>query len=168
MNVGSRKKFSVYLRSTVFGIEDSLVSTVGLLSGIEITGTPRPSILIAGIVYIIVEAFSMAVGSFLSEESAEEYLNHGRAPLAEPIIAGVIMFFSFVVAGLIPLLPYLLLNDATAFWVSIALSLATLFILGVASAELSRSRVLKNSVRMVLLGGLAILIGVLVGKLVKV
>ena len=62
----------MFLRNTVFGVEDSLVSTVGLLSGIAATGSVSKSfILLTGIVYISVEAFSMAVGSFLSEEFVE-------------------------------------------------------------------------------------------------
>ena len=65
-----------YFRNFIFGVEDSLVSTVGLLSGIAIADVPGHTIFLTGVVLIFVEAFSMAAGTFLSEYSAEEDSNH--------------------------------------------------------------------------------------------
>ena len=39
-----------YLRSFIFGVEDSLVSTVGLLSGVAIANASRDTILLTGTV----------------------------------------------------------------------------------------------------------------------
>ena len=61
----SKNVLAGYLRAFVFGVEDSLASTVGLLSGIAIAGAGRETILMTGIVLIFVEAFSMAIGDFL-------------------------------------------------------------------------------------------------------
>ncbi|MCL5016016.1 MAG: VIT1/CCC1 transporter family protein, partial [Patescibacteria group bacterium] len=101
------KLTSVNLRSIVFGVSDSLVSTVGLLSGIDISGLPTSSIVLAGIVYAFVEAFSMAVGSFLSEQSAAEYAAQKEVPGKNAYIAGSVMFVSFVLASFIPIVSYL-------------------------------------------------------------
>src|SRR3989338_903641 len=97
---------AMYIRNIIFGVEDSLVSTVGLLAGIA-TQTSRSVILLTGIVYICVEGFSMAVGSFLSEEATEEYLSLKKVPFNQSIIGSIVMFFSFVLAGLIPIAPYI-------------------------------------------------------------
>ncbi len=69
----SHEDRKVYLRNFVFGVEDSLVSTVGLLSGVAAAGVETKTIVLTGVVLIIVEALSMAVGSYLSEYSVEEY-----------------------------------------------------------------------------------------------
>ena len=83
----------LYLRNIIFGISDSLVSTVGLLAGIDVSGTTtRQVILLTGIVYAFVEAFSMAVGSFLSEESVEEYEVKGEVAQNKAFVAGTAMF----------------------------------------------------------------------------
>jgi hypothetical protein len=58
------KNFILYTRNFIFGSEDSLVSTVGLLAGIVSAGIERKEIIISGIVLICVEAFSMSIGSF--------------------------------------------------------------------------------------------------------
>lgn len=154
-----------YLRNFVFGIEDGLVSTVGLLSGIAITGVPKSTIILTGLVLIFVEAFSMAVGSLLSEHTAEDYLKQSEAPFGHSLKSGLVMFFSYLFAGFIPLFPYLVLLVQNAFWLSMVFSLITLFVLGVIGARISNVNVWRNSTRMVVIGGIAILIGVLVGRL---
>lgn len=159
---------ALYLRNIIFGIADSLVSTVGLLAGIDASGTSRQIVILTGVVYAFVEAFSMAVGSFLSERSAEEYEVRREVSDGGPFTAGAAMFVSFLLASFIPIVPYLLFGTAEALWLSIIFSIAALFIVGVISAKIVRVNVLKYSVDMALLGGAAIVIGVIVGRFVKI
>jgi VIT1/CCC1 family predicted Fe2+/Mn2+ transporter len=160
-------KKELYLRNIIFGVSDSLVSTVGLLSGIDATGATKQTILMTGIVYAFVEAFSMAVGSFLSEESVEEYAAKRRVGNRNAVMASLVMFVSFMAASFVPILPYIFFGLATALWVSIALSIATLFVLGLISARYVKVRMTGHAIKMALLGGAAIAIGVVVGKFVK-
>src|SRR3990167_10071302 len=97
---------ALFLRNLVFGVEDGLVSTVGLLSGIAIAGAPRGTIFLTGGVLIFVEAFSMAAGSLLSEASVEE-MDGGVDDTRGSLAAGVVMFGSYFAAGLVPLFPYI-------------------------------------------------------------
>jgi len=157
---------SILIRNFVFGVEDSLVSTAGLLSGIAATGVPRETILLTGFVLVAVEAFSMAVGSFLSEESAEEYMEGGAVSSAASVKGGMVMFGSYIVAGMIPLLPYVFLLGQKAFATSIALSLIALFLLGAVNENAKKRGVMRRGLRTVFIGGAAILIGVMVGSLV--
>lgn len=167
MRSGPREHFAGYMRNFIFGVEDSLVSTVGLLSGITVAGTARHDILVTGTVLIFVEAFSMAVGSFLSERSAEEYIEGMDASPRRSIKNGVIMFFSYFFSGFIPLLPYLFTTQWKALFISIALSLVALFVLGTVSAEALRTRILRGGLRMLFIGGVAVGMGVAVGLLIK-
>src|SRR3989344_7763433 len=103
-NTMERNIYSVsFLRNFVFGVEDSLVSTVGLLSGIALATVPAKTIFLTGVVLIFVEAFSMAAGTYLSESSAEVYANGTDTPTKPNVLAAVIMFFSYFVSGFIPL-----------------------------------------------------------------
>ena len=154
----------MFLRNTVFGVEDSLVSTVGLLSGIAATGSVSKSfILLTGIVYISVEAFSMAVGSFLSEEFVEEY-EHKKEAYLQPALGAFIMFASFALAGFVPILPYLFFAGQQAILISVIASIIALFLLGMAGGHLSRIGIISRGLRMGLLGGSAIVIGIVVGS----
>lgn len=157
------KTSALYLRSIIFGINDSLVSTVGFLAGISVAGVPRATIVLTGVIYALVEAFSMAMGDFVSEESAEEYLRRSNVNDRPSVISAVLMFISCVLASLVPLIPYILFVSSTALIVSICLSVFSLFVVGMVSARFSRLPVLWRGVRMALLGGAAIVIGVAIG-----
>ncbi len=157
----------LYFRNFIFGVEDSLVSTVGLLSGIAIAGVPRETIFLTGVVLILVEALSMAAGSFLSESSAEELAAGGVVPVSKPFAGGSIMFVSYFLAGFVPLVPYVLFTTALALPVSIAASLAALFLLGAVSGAISRAGIVRRAVRMFLVGGLAIVAGMLAGAVLS-
>ena len=113
---------AAYIRNFVFGVEDSLISTVSLLSGITIAGVQSKTIFVTGFILIFVEAFSMAIGSFVSEHSAEDYLHKKDTPTKQPVLDGAIMFFSYFISGFIPLFPYIVAPIETAFGLSVLLS----------------------------------------------
>lgn len=156
-----------YIRNFVFGVEDSLVSTVGMLSGVAAAGATRENILLSGIVLIFVEAFSMGVGTVLSEQSEEEYLRHKDGPLTISIINGLIMFVTYFTAGFIPLTPYIVARVSDAFWLSIGASTVSLALLGAANGKIFKVNMVKNSLKMTVLGGFAIAVGVIVGQFVR-
>jgi VIT1/CCC1 family predicted Fe2+/Mn2+ transporter len=153
-----------YLRNFIFGVEDSLVSTVGLLSGIAIAGVSKTTILITGIILIFVEAVSMAAGSFLSESSAEVYIKENK-DTKRSILSSLIMFSSYFLSGFIVIFPYIIFQISDAFKISILLSLISLFVLGIIGAKISKINILKNGFKMAIVGGLAILVGTLAGNL---
>lgn len=163
----SRRTSSIYIRNFIFGVEDSIVSTVGLLAGIAISGVPKPTIVVTGTILLFVEALSMGVGSLLSEHSAEEFTSRREVPETQAVVGGAIMFFSYLLAGFIPLFPYASTWVSDPFWVSIILSLLALVVLGIFSAKASGTRIGHHSLEMLFLGGIAIFVGVVVGKIVK-
>ncbi len=162
------KTSALYLRTIIFGINDSLVSTVGFLAGISVAGVPRSIIALTGIIYALVESFSMAMGDFLSEESAEEYMNKASVSNRPSVMAAILMFISCVLASLIPLIPYIIFTAGTALIVSVSVSVLSLFIVGMVSARFSRLPMLWRGVRMASLGGAAIVMGVAVGTFMPV
>lgn len=166
--MGSKKVFGAYFRNAVFGIEDSLVSTVGLLSGVAIAEVPRNTVVLTGIILIFVEAFSMAVGSFLSEQTAESYIEQKDASSGFPLKAGTVMFFSYFIFGFLPLAPYLFWATKYSFYISIVLSLVVLFVLGEISGKLSKTNRIRSGLRMAILGGGAIAVGILAGKIIGI
>lgn len=156
------------LRNFIFGVEDSLVSTVGLLSGVAIVGTSIRTIILAGVVLIFVEAFSMGVGSLLSENSEDEYVKKEEVPLKNSFLSSFIMFISYFVSGFIPLSPYFIFNTNTALPASIGVSLVALFVLGYFSARLSGLNKIRKGSEMLLIGGIAIGLGATVGILINI
>lgn len=154
------------MRNFIFGVEDSLVSTVGLLSGVAAAGLNKTDIFLTGLVLIFVEAFSMGIGSFLSEDTTEDAHIRSKVKGAS-IIGALIMFISYFLAGLIPLTPYILFKVQNAFVLSNVFSLTSLFVLGLISASLYKRPLFKLAIKMSVMGGIAILVGIFVGRLVQ-
>ena len=167
MTTDTKQVLATYTRNFIFGAEDSLVSTVGLLSGIAAAGVERSTIITTGMVLVVVEALSMAGGSFLSEYSTNEYMAGEKPCTRVSITAASIMFGAYFMSGLVPLLPYVFYESEQAFGASIIFSLTALFLLGVFSARFLRIRILSSGLRMFIIGGAAITAGVLVGQLIN-
>ena len=155
------------VRNFVFGVEDSLVSTIGLVSGIAIVGTARSTVLLTGIILIAVEAFSMAVGTLLSDNSATEFRRRTNVSFSKSIFSSLVMFVSYIGAGILVILPYLFFDTPSAFPLSVILSMIAMFVLGVLSAIISGLPLLKKGLIMMMIGGVAIIIGIGVGSLVN-
>lgn len=155
----------IYVRNFIFGAEDSLVSTVGLLSGIAAGGLTQKNIILTGVVLVIVEGLSMGVGSYLSEVSTEESQVTESEAFKTSLTAALIMFISYIILGLIPLSPFIfIINTKTAMMLSVIASLTSLLILGLISAKFLKTKAIKSMLRMLILGGLAIGVGLFIGN----
>ncbi|MEX1995692.1 MAG: VIT1/CCC1 transporter family protein [Candidatus Saccharimonadales bacterium] len=156
-----------YLRSVIFGIEDSLVSTTGLIAGLSIGAENKKIVLLGGIVAISVEAISMGAGEYLSDDAVAE-LDKLKRHKENPMTSGALMFTSYLSAGMIPLAPIILLSYPSSLWFSIILALMGLFFLGFLKGKLLKSSPLRGGLKILIVGGLATGLGVLVGSLFKI
>ncbi len=150
-----------YIRSSFFGIEDSLVSTTGLIAGVSVATTDKRFIVVAGIVAIAVEAISMAAGEFLSEETEKDLGSSSRR--TNPIIGGIIMLVSYFAAGLISLIPVLLLPAEYSLPASIGAAFVGLFCLGYVRGKVTGKSPAASAVKVLVIGGIATVIGIAVG-----
>lgn len=155
------------IRNFVFGIEDSLVSTIGFVSGIAAAGLSRHSILMTGAILILVEACSMAIGALMSENSAEEATQQKEVSYMAATWGALVMFVSYVIAGSLVIAPYIFVPIADAFGVAIGISLVALFFLGMLSGHVAGISRIRKGFSTVLLGSVAIVIGVGIGMLVR-
>ena len=164
----ANKDSTLFTKNFIFGVEDSLVSTVGLLSGVAAAGVDKSTILLTGVILIFVEAFSMGVGSYLSEQSAQEFAHGDGVEKSGNVTGALVMFFSYFASGFIPLFPYIVFDVSVAFWLSILLSLLALFLLGAVSAKYFKHKdVARHGMQMLVIGGIAVIAGVVVGKLIN-
>ncbi len=155
------------VRNLVFGIEDSLVSTIGFISGIAVAGIDKKTILITGAVLILVEASSMAIGVLMSDNSVEESIEHRAVSYVSSEWGAFVMFVSYTLSGILVVFPYIFIAVERAFGLAILLAGIELFALGMFSGRVAGISPWKKGLLTTLLGGLAILIGVCIGTLFK-
>lgn len=163
----NESKKEIIVRSSFFGFEDGLVSTVGLLSGIAAAGVDNKAIITTGIILVAVEALSMGVGGFLSEETIEEG-SRRRGAFSLSLDSGLSLLFSYIIAGFIPLIPYFFGSGNTQIQASIIITLISLFSLGLFGGKVMGISMIKNAIRVLLLGGATIAIGVIIGNILPV
>ncbi len=150
-----------YLQSAMFGFNDALVSTTGVIVGVSTGTNNKQVVVLAGAVTILVEALSMGAGQYSSSKSAHQ-LDKTDA-LKMPIISGAIMFVSYFLAGLVPLLPIMILPMEYSRNVAIVSALVGLFVLGYLKGKVVKVSPLKSALEIVVIGGLATGIGIVVG-----
>lgn len=155
-----------YFRSSVFGFQDALVSTTGIVVGISAGVSNKQFIILSALVAISVEALSMAAGQYLSEKSVHELpASHHRDSL---LIGTLLMFFSYVVGGLIPIVPIFFTDPPLTSFLSVSFAFVGLFLLGFLKAKLFANHIWRSALEMLTIGGLTTLIGLLVGYLLRV
>lgn len=150
----------------MFGFNDALVSTTGVIVGVS-TGTSNKSVVIlAGAVTILVEALSMGSGQYLSAKSAHQF--EGHESFRVPIISGIIMFVSYFLAGLVPLLAVIIFPISYSRNVAIAAALACLLVLGYVKGKIVKVPPIRSAVEVLIIGGIATVIGIVVGTIFAV
>ncbi|MEX0594526.1 MAG: VIT1/CCC1 transporter family protein [Patescibacteria group bacterium] len=161
---GQRKGF---LRNSIFGAEDSLVSTVGLLSGVSFAGLSSREIVVSGVILIVVEALSMGAGTYIADDSTNQ-LETVKSERENQLYNAVVMFISYVLVGLIPLSPYLLGGDTRiAFYYSLGATLFALFCLGIFRGFYVGRSIWKSAVKIALIGSVTAGVGIAVGLLLR-
>lgn len=155
-----------YLQSAMFGFNDALVSTTGVIVGVS-TGTSNKQIVVlAGVVTVLVEALSMGSGQYLSSKSAHQL--EKSFSFRVPVISGLIMFWAYLSAGMVPLLSIILFPMDYSREVAIVAALMALFVLGYAKGKIVQVNPWRSALEVLVIGGIATLIGIIAGNLLEV
>jgi len=94
---------------------------------------------------------------------AEKELGIPYEPPGSPLEDGLTMGTAFVIGALVPIVPYLLLTTTTGLYVSVVLTLGTLFVMGMVKARLAGSPAWRSGTETAGLAGLAAALAYLVG-----
>jgi vacuolar iron transporter family protein len=156
-----------YIRTIIFGVEDSLVSTTGLIAGLGVGTNNKSVVIVGGVVAIAVEAISMGAGEYLSDDSIEQANKHA-AGRGRALKDGFIMLVSYFFAGLIPLLPVIFFAYPTSLYFSVAFALCGLFILGYVKSKVLKTNPWRGAFKVAVVGGIATALGIIVGLVFKI
>ena len=128
-----------------------------MVAGVAGGGLSAAVVLICGVANLLADGLSMAVGNYLAIRSHESVLEAQGLPEEEtyPARHGAATFLAFVIAGALPLLPYLGgRSSAARFAWSIALTFSAMFAVGALRSLISTVRWWRGGLEMLVLGGL--------------
>lgn len=167
MNLLKSRLQEDYLRSLMFGLQDGIVSTTGVVLGISTGVNSKAFIVLAALVAVTVEATSMAAGQYSSEKAVHQMDKTGKHK-DNLIIGALLMFGAYVAGGLFSIIPTLLLSQPNAKYISIASAFFGLFLIGYLKGKLVGQKPLRSAIELFIIGAIATTLGIVVGFFLKV
>ncbi len=156
-----------YIKDIIYGANDGIVTTFAIIAGVAGASLSHTTILIVGFASLLADGFSMAASNYLGTKSENQAhgIVHDRS---EALGAALWTLVSFVVAGVIPLLPYAFTHsDAHVFGWAVAATAIALFGIGSMRTYVTKQPVLRSGLEMLIVGGIASFIAYYVGALLK-
>jgi VIT1/CCC1 family predicted Fe2+/Mn2+ transporter len=145
-----------YIRDIVYGANDGLITTFAVVSGVAGGALTQVAVLVVGAANLAADGVSMGVGNLLAIRAEERAREADGLPELEayPWKHGLATLLAFVIAGAIPLVPYVLPIDTNRRLVtSTVLTFVGLFVLGALRAVITRDRWWRTGLETLLLGG---------------
>ena len=166
---------SKYLKSAVLGASDGIITTFAVVAGVVGAGLSVRVILILGIANMVADGLSMAIGDYLGERSGFELeKNQGKSVTGAGLWkTSLLTFLAFIVAGTLPLVPYLfMLLGLTAlpenqFLISAVATLTAMFVVGSLRAVVTKGKWWINGLEMLGIGSLAAVVAYTLGAFVE-
>ena len=148
-----------HIGDLVFGANDGIVTTFAVVSGVTGAQLSVRVIIILGLANLVADGIAMGAGNYLGMRSEQEYQQNatGAAPegRGHAVGHGAAIFLAFVLAGSIPLLPFVLLTGADGFLLSCVATGIALFAVGSVRTFVTRARWFISGLEMLLIGSLA-------------
>jgi VIT1/CCC1 family predicted Fe2+/Mn2+ transporter len=143
-----------YLPDLVYGANDGIITTFAVVAGVAGGALSPAVILIIGVANLFGDGFSMAAGNYQAIRSRESVLRTQGLPGEEsqPVRHAFATFAAFVVAGAIPLLPFLLSGGTNRLAVTVVMTLVALMTVGVLRAAVTDGRWWRDGLEMCGLG----------------
>ena len=163
-----------YIKDIVYGANDGIITTFAVVSGVIGAGLSVRTILIIGTASLAADAFSMASSSYLGSASERAAFPRVRDEgiverHTNPLTAALITFVSFVVAGLVPLLPYVVFRgDGSVFFFTAIVTGLALFLAGALRSHFTHRGFMVSGAEMLIIGGIAAGIAFTLGKIVSI
>lgn len=156
------------LRDSVYGANDGIITTFAVVAGAQGASLAPNIVIVLGIANLLADGFSMASGNYLGIKS-EMAFNRAKQQTGDevkqfPLMNGITTFSSFVIAGFLPILPFLLKAPDT-FTLSAIIVGISLFAVGSLRSMYTKKRWVNGGIEMFLIGGFAASVAYLVGFL---
>ena len=161
---------SAYAQSEIFDKElrdaaaladrEPYIAAEGLMKALSQEGLPREQSY--GIVKILLKQQAVFLRTF-----QEKVFGLGSADINQPLKAALVMALSFIVGALVPIVPYILMSGMPALYLSIGLSAALLFAVGVLKGRLAAKSATLSGLQFFIIAVGASVLGYLIGLIVQ-
>ena len=154
-----------YVGDLIYGANDGILTTFAVVAGVSGGALSVRAVLIVGVANLFADGLSMGVGNYLSIRARESALESQQRPEEEahPARHGFATLGAFVVAGAVPLLPYLVPGLDGRFALASVCALGAQFGVGAARSLVTASRWWVSGLEMLGLGALVAVVAYATG-----
>jgi len=157
----------IYIGDFVYGANDGIVTTFAVVAAATGALLSPGIIIILGLANLVADGFSMGASNILAIRTENE-LQKKKSGFGAPLQHGLVTFSAFLVAGTIPLLPYIVgFSQSQQFLISSVLAGVAFFSVGAARTLITKGSFLKGGFEMLFIGGVAAFVAYGIGWWVK-
>jgi VIT1/CCC1 family predicted Fe2+/Mn2+ transporter len=150
-----------YIRDIVFGFGDGINTSLGIVAGVGGAQIQADIVILAALIGMFTGAKAMAVQNYLAIKSEKEVLGTLEG---HPVKSAIVMFISFLVGGILPILPYFavkygLFNSNVAIVTAVMFSIMASFTMGGVKGRMANKNWVRSGIEMAGLGTGVALVG---------
>ncbi len=160
------QKIGKYIGDLVYGANDGIITTFAVVAGVAGAELTANVVIILGVSNLLADGFSMATSNYLARKSENDYQKAQTGEHVEmdnPIKNAIATFVAFVIAGSVPLIPYVIGLDAKIFQSAIISTAFALFIVGSLRTRVSHVKWWRGGLEMLFVGALAASVAYIIG-----
>jgi vacuolar iron transporter family protein len=170
-----KERWGKYIGDIVYGANDGIITTFAVVAGVAGAGLAPKIVIILGVANLLADGFSMAASNYLARKSESDYKKNSAAEKNEreeekPLYNAAATFVAFIIAGAIPLAPYIFGVPGNTLYLAVAATSLALFSVGSLRSLVTGVHWLKAGIEMLLIGsaaaGVSYVIGWFLGGLV--
>lgn len=153
------------LRDSVYAANDGVITTFAVVAGALGASLSNEVVIILGFSNLVADGISMASGNYLGVKSEVNYEN-SKSNHSKPSKHALLTFFFFVLAGFIPLFPFLI-NTPNSFYLSCFMVAVALFLIGVVRSYFTDKHWIRGGFEVLAIGGGASIVAYGIGYLIE-
>ena len=154
-----------YLPDVVYGANDGIITTFAVVSGVVGASLSDTVIVVLGFANLLADGFSMGASNYLARRSNVE--SGDADDRADAVRHAAATIGGFVVAGLVPLVAYVVpIPESTRLPTAIGLTAVALFSVGASRAFVTKRGFLRSGIEMLFVGALAAVVAFAIGAFV--
>ena len=159
-----------YLDEAVYGANDGIITTFAVISSATGATLGGEAIIILGLADLVADGFSMGASSFLSirtEEDVQRLRSFWKSKNSDALSRSLTTFGAFVVAGSIPLIPFVSVAAiGNEFMISAVAAGIAFFVVGGSRTIITKRGFFISGLEMLIVGGIAALLAYSIGYII--
>ena len=160
------KQYEQFLGEFIYGATDGIITTFSIVAGASGGSLVQRVITILGISNVLSDGYSMGVSRYLSSKAEIE---QGLLTNKNALQSGVFTFISFVIVGIMPILPFFFFNGYKAKYISLSIAIILFAMIGIIKGYVLNQPILDKGAESLFIGltaaGISYIVGIIVSKL---